>query len=125
ERAPELHPGLDLAAPVPLEPAPRRGRVHEPALGERAGREDVARELAERAAQPAALGRHEAELVAALAHDRREEVPQRAPEHVLRPAAADQLAARQREAELDEAVVEERDTRLDRVRHGVAILVAK
>ena len=35
------------------------------------------------------------------------------------------VSRRQREAELDEAVVEERQARLDRVRHRVAVAVAQ
>ena len=71
------------------------------------------------------LRRDEAELVDPVAHDRRQQVAERAAEDVLRPAAADQLAAGEREDQLDEAVVEERHARLDRVRHRVAVLVAQ
>src|SRR5438876_1186733 len=123
--APELHPRLQAAAPVPLEPAPRRSGVDEAAVSKRARPEDVRRELAKAAAQPEPLRRDEAELVAPLADDRRQQVSQGTPEHGLRPPAADELAPRQREAQLDEPVVEERHPRLERVRHRVAVLVAK
>src|SRR5207244_6558549 len=104
ERATQLHPRLELAAAVALEPPPGGGRVDEPALGEGARREEVGRELAEPAAQPTLLGRHEAELVAALPHDRGEQVAEGPPQHRLRPSAADELAPGQREAELHQPV---------------------
>src|SRR5207247_6703414 len=58
-------------------------------------------------------------------NDGRDEVAERAPEHVLRPAAPDQLAAGEREAKLDEPVVEEGHAGLDRVRHRVPVLIAE
>src|SRR5438128_4189376 len=93
EGAPELEAGVQLAAPVLLEPRARRGRVDPAALAERLRGEDVRRELAERAAQEAVLRGDEAELVHPVADDRWEQVAEGAPEDRLRAAAIDQLAA--------------------------------
>src|SRR5947207_336001 len=90
-----------------------------------AGGEHVRGELAEPAAEPALLRRDEAELVAPLAHRRRQQIAERAPQHRLRLPAADELTARKREAELDEPVVQERHAGLERVGHRVPVLVTQ
>src|SRR5262249_28866679 len=125
ERPPDLHACVELAAPVPIESTGRGRRVDEAALSKGAGRECVGRQCTELAAQEARLGRDESELVAPIAHLGRQQVGDGAAKNSLRLTAADQLATWKREGELDEAVVEEWDTRLERVRHRVPILVAQ
>src|SRR3989442_11736027 len=91
QRPPELHAGVELASPVPGEPALGGARVDEAALGERAGGEDVAGERSEPVAEPAGFRSDKAELVAPVADGRRQEVAQRPAEESLRPAPCDEL----------------------------------
>src|SRR5262245_1277838 len=62
QRAPELETGLERAVAVVGEAPLRGGRVDEPALRERSRREDVGRDLAERAAEEARGRRDETEF---------------------------------------------------------------
>src|SRR2546421_337635 len=73
---------------------------------------DAACQGTERPSQPVCLRRDEAELVAPLPHLRRQQIAEGAAQDRLRLAAADQLVRREREAQLDEAMVEERHPRL-------------
>src|SRR4029077_4981176 len=109
------HARVQLAGAVLRESLLRGCDVDEAALAEALRREHLGRELTEAPPQEAGLRRDEAELVAPVADDRREQGGERAPQHRIRLAAADQLAAVEREGELDEPVVEERDARLERV----------
>src|SRR5205085_11247724 len=73
--------------------------------------------IAERSSEP--LGDRSAEALLRAVDDlaRKKRARDRALEYVLADAAADLHPWRQRESELDELVVEERNARLDRCRH--------
>src|SRR5581483_12017358 len=75
--------------------------------------------------QPPRLRRLEPDLVLAVAHRRRQPVADRVTQQSLRRAVADQRRGVEPERELDEAVVEEPQPRLERERHRVPVLVAK
>src|SRR5207253_933756 len=117
QSAPELEARVHLAATVLLQPRARRVRLYPAALAERLRRKRVGGKVAELPVQPPLLGCDEPELVDPVAHERRKEIAQRAPQHRLGPAALDEFVAFEGEHELDQAIVEERYARLERVSH--------
>src|SRR2546423_1412294 len=125
QRPPELHARSQASRPVALKTAPSSRSVDDAALAQGLRGKDVACQGTERPSQPVCLRRDEAELAAPLPHLRRQQIAEGAAQDRLRLAAADQLVRREREAQLDEAMVEERHPRLQRVGHRVPILVAK
>ena len=96
---------------------PFDGRGAEPAArARRLAEQEVARERAQLAAEP--RGERNAEAALAAAGDaRREIVCERAAQRDLAFAAAPLQVVGQREAELDDAMVEQRRAQLERVRH--------
>src|SRR5262245_20554278 len=90
------------------------------------GAEQPALQLAEGTPpEPHVGGRLESHLVAPRAHRVGDAIGERAPQDRLGGAAVELLVVGQRERQLDEPVVEERQARLDGEGHAVAILVAQ
>ena len=120
EQAPELARQVRAARDVVVEHAPDGGRLEVALPPERLVREDVARERLELAAQPGRGGDREAALAAV--HDlAREQRLGRLPQQRLLAEPAHLVARRQRVREVGDDRVEERDARLERVRHRGAV----
>ena len=124
EPAPHLQPGGAAPGEEALELVGEHAAVQP--LVQRPGREQAAARLGGVRARAARVGRRlEALLVAAREHGARHPVGQGAAQHRLGGVAVEPLAVGQGEGELDQAVVEERQPRLDGEGHGVAVLVAQ
>ena len=124
DRAPEEHRIVDL----PVARAPECVGDGEPVpVGSRAERGGAVEALDDRAprAQPPHLRGREPHLPPAGPDLLGERLAQALSEDRAAPAIADDRARRETEHPLDELLVEERDPRLDRVRHRVAVFVAQ
>src|SRR5215471_10689656 len=119
-------PEREVDRPVPLQHAGNMrsdtSRVQQARVARQRVFDTGSHQLPQGPAEPSFFGRREAELIAAIAHNFRKNSFHCAAQDALRVAADDLVPVAETEAELDEAVIEEWDPRLDPMRHAVAVL---
>ena len=120
DELPETQRVVALAREVLVHELPHEQRLEVAALEARRRQQRVGEELPEISAEPRAK-RYAEPLLAPIQNLGRQQRRRDFLQHVLAAAILDLQRRRQRRRELDDVVVEQRDARLDRVRHAHAI----